>query len=170
MIFLSLGSNLSSKIGNRFDNLDFSLLLLENYGISIIKKSSFYETPSYPNNKNPKFINLVVNVKTNLPPIDLLSVLLFIEEKIERKRDVKNQPRTCDIDIIDYNGMIYDLNYKSLNLQIPHKEMNSRNFVLFPLKEIEPNWIHPKTNETVDTLIEKLPPQVRKSILKVKKS
>ena len=61
--------------------------------------------------------------------------------------------------------MIYDLNYKSLNLLLPHKEMNSRNFVLFPLKEIQPNWIHPKTNETVDTLIEKLPPQVRKSIL-----
>ena len=170
MIFLSLGSNLSSKLGNRFDNLDFSLLLLENYGISIIKKSNFYETPSYPNNKNPKFINLIVSVKTNLPPIDLLSVLLFVEEKIERKRDIKNQPRTCDVDIIDYNGKIYDLNYKNFNLLIPHKEMNSRNFVLFPLKEIEPNWKHPKTKESIDTLIEKLSLEDRKSILKVKKS
>ena len=170
MIYLSLGSNLPSKVGNRFDNIDFSLLLLENYGISIIKKSNFYETPSYPDNKNPKFINLVVKIKTDLPPVDLLSVLLFIEEKIGRKRDVKNQPRTCDIDIIDYKGEIYDLKYKDLNLLIPHKEMNNRNFVLFPLKDVEPNWIHPKTKETIDTLIKKLPTQDRKSILKVKKS
>ena len=170
MIYLSLGSNLPSKVGNRFDNIDFSLLLLENYGISIIKKSNFYETPSYPDNKNPKFINLVVKVKTDLPPVDLLSVLLFIEEKIGRKRDVKNQPRTCDIDIIDYKGEIYDLKYKDLNLLIPHKEMNNRNFVLFPLKDVEPNWIHPKTKESIDTLIKKLPTQDRKSILKVKKS
>ena len=170
MIYLSLGSNLPSKVGNRFDNIDFSLLLLENYGISISKKSNFYETPSYPDNKNPKFINLVVKVKTDLPPVDLLSVLLFIEEKIGRKRDVKNQPRTCDIDIIDYKGEIYDLKYKDLNLLIPHKEMNNRNFVLFPLKDVEPNWIHPKTKESIDTLIKKLPTQDRKSILKVKKS
>jgi len=170
MIFLSLGSNLSSKIGDRFDNLEFSITLLENYGISVNKISSFYETPSYPNNKNPKFINLMISVNTKLPPVDLLSVLLFIEEKIDRKRDVKNQPRTCDIDIIDYNGEIYSLNYKNLNLLIPHIEMHVRNFVLFPLKEIEPRWMHPKTKESIDTLIEKLSSKDRKSILKIKKS
>ena len=48
--------------------------------------------------------------------------------------------------------------------------MNNRNFVLFPLKDVEPNWIHPKTKESIDTLIKKLPTQDRKSILKVKKS
>ena len=170
MVFLSLGSNLPSKIGDRFDNLEFSIALLENYGISINKRSSFYESPSYPDEKNPKFINLMVSVKTKLPPIDLLSVLLFIEEKIDRKRDIRNEPRTCDIDIIDYNGEIYDLKYKNFNLLIPHIQMHNRNFVLFPLKEIEPLWVHPKTNKTIDTLIEKLSLKDRKSILKVKKS
>ena len=86
MIVLVIGSNLSSKIGDRFDNLEFSITLLENYGISINKRSSFYETPSYPDNKNPKFVNLMISVNTKLPPVDLLSVLLFIEEKIGRKR------------------------------------------------------------------------------------
>ena len=170
MIFLSLGSNLPSKYGNRFENLELSITLLESYGISVIKKSNFYETPSYPDDKKPKFINLVISVKTHLPPIDLLSVLLFVEEKIERKRDIKNQPRTCDIDIIDYNNEIHDLNYKNFKLLIPHKEMDRRNFVLIPLREIEPLWIHPKTKESVDTLIEKLPLKDRKSILKVKKN
>jgi len=170
MIFLSLGSNLPSKHGDRFENLELSIMLLENYGISVVKKSNFYETPSYPDIKNPKFINLVISVKTKLPPVDLLSVLLFIEEKIDRKRDIKNQPRTCDIDIIDYNNEIYDLDYKNIKLHIPHKEMNMRNFVLIPLKEIEPLWIHPKTKESIDTLIKKLSLKDRKSILKIKKN
>ena len=70
MVILGLGSNLSSSIGNRFDNIDLSILYLENYGIKLIKKSSFYETPSYPDEKNPKFINVVINVSTNFSPPD----------------------------------------------------------------------------------------------------
>ena len=60
MVILSLGSNLSSTFGDRLDNLRFAMLMLEDYGIKIKKKSSFYETPSYPNNKNPKFINITI--------------------------------------------------------------------------------------------------------------
>ena len=60
------------------------------YKIKIIKKSSFYETPSYPDIKNPKFINIVVEVSTYLSPEDLVSVLIFVEEKLERKRIKKN--------------------------------------------------------------------------------
>ena len=67
----------------------------------MIKKSSFYETFSYPNKSNPKFINSVIAVETKLPPVDLMSVLIFVEEKLERKRSKKNDPRTCDLDIIE---------------------------------------------------------------------
>ena len=88
---------------------------LEGYKIEIIKKSNFYETCSYPNKENPKFINIVISVKTHLSPVDLMSVLLFIEEKLERKRNKKNDPRTCDVDIIDYNNQILDFRYKNLN-------------------------------------------------------
>ena len=70
---------------------------LKSYDIKILKKSSFYETLSYPNQKNPKFINIVILVKTHLPPVDLMSVLIFIEEKLERKRAKKhsNQSPLC---------------------------------------------------------------------------
>ena len=170
MILLGLGSNLSSTFGDRFENIDISISYLESYKIKLVKKSSFYETPSYPDITNPKFINVVIEVSTDLPPEDLASVLIYIEEKLERKRNKKNEPRTCDIDILDYNGEIMNFNYKKLNFIVPHEKLIYRNFVLFPLEEIIPNWRHPKTNEIISTLIKKLPIEDRKSILKIKKN
>ena len=170
MIFLSLGSNLSSTYGDRFTNINLAMSHLEAYGIKIIRKSNFYETYSYPNRENPKFINMVISIKTHLPPVDLISVLLFIEEKLERKRNKKNDPRTCDIDIIDYNNQVLDFKYKDLNLMIPHKELTFRNFVLLPLQEISSQWKHPVTKENISTLIDKLSDEDKKSILMIKKN
>jgi len=170
MIILSLGSNLSSKFGNRFDNLQKAINCLINEGIIIIKQSSFYETPSYPDPKNPKFINITVSIQSNLSAEKLMLLLISIEEKLERKRFKKNAPRTCDIDIIDFENKILNLSFNNLNLIIPHKDLTLRNFVLFPLKEISPNWKHPKTNESIDTLIQNLPVHDRNSILKVQKN
>ena len=170
MLLLGLGSNLPSRFGDRFDNINLAISYLETYEIKVIKKSSFYESPSYPNKENPKFINVLIEVSTHLKPEDLASVLIFIEEKLERKRNKKNDPRTCDIDIIDYNGQIIDFKYKELNFTVPHIKLTSRNFVLFPLQEILPKWRHPKTKETISTLILKLPYEDVKSILKIKKN
>jgi len=170
MIILSLGSNLSSKFGDRFKNLEIAMNYLEGYGILIEKKSSFYETPSYPNTNDPKFINVIISVKTKLPPIDLMSVLIHIEEKLGRKRNKKNDPRTCDIDIIDYEQKIINFKYRDLDLIVPHERMRSRNFVLFPLIEIMPNWIHPQTKENISDIIKKLSNEDRKSVLKVNKT
>tara|TARA_B100001123_G_scaffold408834_1_gene502366 strand:- start:1071 stop:1583 length:513 start_codon:yes stop_codon:yes gene_type:complete len=170
MILLAIGSNLHSKYGDRFQNIDAAILFLESYGIKVNKKSSYYENPSHPNKSDPMFINVVIQVETSLPPEDLASVLIFIEEKLERRRDKKNEPRTCDIDIIDYKNQIINFNYENLNFVVPHERLSSRNFVLLPVKEILPDWIHPKTKETIDTLIKKLSDDDRKSILKVEKN
>ena len=170
MTILALGSNLPSNFGDRFKNIDIAISFLESYGIKVKKKSSFYETHSYPNKDDPKFVNVVIEVSTDLPPTDLASVIIFIEEKLERKRNYKNEPRTCDIDIIDYNGRIIDFKYKNLDFRVPHINLVYRNFVLIPLKEILPEWIHPKTKQPIDLIIEKLSDVDKKSILKVKKS
>ena len=167
MIFLGLGSNLPSKYGDRFANINLAISYLERYGIKVIKKSSFYETPSYPNNENPKFINAIILVETTLPPVDLMSVLIFIEKKLERKRGKKNDPRTCDIDIIDYNSEILNLRYNNLELTVPHKELTSRNFILSPLQEISPKWKHPITKEIISVLLQKLSKEDKNSILKI---
>ena len=170
MLLLGLGSNLSSRFGDRFDNINLAISYLETYEIKVIKKSAFYESPSYPNKENPKFINVVIEASTHLKPEDLASVLIFIEEKLERRRNKKNEPRTCDIDIIDYNSKIIDFKYKNLDFTVPHKKLIYRNFVLYPLKEIVPEWKHPKTKETINSLINKLPNDDKNSILKINKS
>ena len=168
MSLLGIGSNLSSSFGNRFENINIAISYLQSYEIKIINKSSFYETLSYPNIKDPKFINIVIEISTHLPPEDLASVSIHVEEKLERQRIKKNEPRTCDIDIIDYDGKVIDFTYKSLIFKVPHEKLIYRNFVLYPLQEIAPKWIHPKTKDSIDVLINKLPNEDKKSILKIK--
>ena len=170
MIILSLGSNLPSSSVDIFHNLELAILYLKKYEMKIINKSSYFETPSYPNEKNPKFINIAVSLESTLDPINFASVIIFIENKLERVRDKKNDPRTCDIDIIDFNNEIKISKYKDFELIVPHKELSNRNFVLFPLQEIIPTWKHPKTGEIVSTLIQKLSAEDRKSILMIKKN
>ena len=180
MIFLSLGSNLPSRDGarNRFENIDTAINILFTHGYITTKKSNYYETPSYPDQKNPKFINVVTSVKEE-PPSKSNEVILerliymigLIENMYGRKRDKKNEPRSIDIDIIDLNGRVMD--YKtsdSKTIKIPHERLTLRNFVLFPLREICPKWFHPITGKNVDELINDLSDIDKKSILKVQYS
>tara|TARA_Y100001970_G_scaffold293837_1_gene443704 strand:+ start:10007 stop:10537 length:531 start_codon:yes stop_codon:yes gene_type:complete len=156
MIFIGIGSNLSSKFGNKIKNIELAISLLKQEGINILKKSSFYETYSQPNIQDPKFVNIVISVSTKLQPTELMELLLNIEKKLGRKRGKKNSPRTCDLDILDFNGIIKDFNLEKTHLSIPHKNMADRNFVLYPLKEISTNWIHPKTKKKISDLIDNL--------------
>ena len=151
MIVLGIGSNLKSNFGNRFMNIDIAISYLEQYGIKLLKKSSYYESLSYPDSSKPKFINVIIEVSTSLPPEDLASVLIYIEEKLERKRSQKNEPRTCDIDIIDYKQMIV-----KNKIILPHSRMHIRNFVLLPLFEITKTWIHPLKKVTIKDLVNSL--------------
>ena len=153
MILLALGSNLPSKFGNRFDNINIAISELIKFNLKIIKKSSYYETPSYPDAKKPKFINIVIEAEANLKPEKLASLIIKTEETLERKRSNKNDPRTCDIDIIDFNHEILNFKFKNLDFEVPHKKLIYRNFVLFPIKEIAPEWKHPVSNIKIDDLI-----------------
>ena len=163
MILLGLGSNLSSSFGDRFQNIDMAVSALEGYGLQIKKKSSYYESLSYPDKKNPKFINIVIEAETHLPPEDLASLLIFIEESLERKRNKKNDPRTCDIDIIDYDKRIIK-STKNQVLTIPHPKMHRRNFVLLPLFEITKTWIHPIKKISIKELVNSLKTKDLKTI------
>ena len=164
MILLNIGSNLDSKKGNRLFNLKKTLKLISLENIKIISTSSIYETPSYPNNKNPKFLNIGIKVECDDSPECLIKKFNKIEKKLQRIRGVKNQPRTCDIDLIDYDGKILN----SKRLTIPHPKAHLRNFVLFPIKEISPKWIHPMLNKKIDLLIKKLSYKLRNEITKIK--
>jgi len=164
MIFLNIGSNLKSLEGDRFFNLKKSLKLMTLENIKIIKMSSIYETPSYPVKKNPKFLNIGIEISTLHSPKALIKICNKIEKKLQRTRGPKDNPRTCDIDLIDYNRTIIE----TQKLSIPHPRAHLRNFVLFPLKEICPNWIHPILNKKIDFLIKKLNFKLRNEITKIK--
>ena len=164
MILLNIGSNLDSKKGNRLFNLKKTLKLISLENIKIISTSSIYETPSYPNKKNPKFLNIGIKVECDDSPECLIKKFNKIEKKLQRTREIKNQPRTCDIDLIDYDGRI--LNSKKIT--IPHPKAHLRNFVLFPIREISPTWIHPILNKRIDLLIKKLDHKLRNEITRIK--
>ena len=93
MIYLGIGSNLASKKGGKLVNIKKTIKLLNFYSVKVTKVSSFYETPSYPNKKYPKFINVIVSSNYKGSPEALLKILLYIEKKMGRIRIHKNEPR-----------------------------------------------------------------------------
>ncbi|MDC0054510.1 2-amino-4-hydroxy-6-hydroxymethyldihydropteridine diphosphokinase [Candidatus Pelagibacter sp.] len=150
--YLSIGSNL----GNKKKNIEKAKYFLEKNLIKIVKTSSIYETYSWPNRKHPKFYNIVIKIITKLKPGDLFFTNKKIEKILGRKKSSLNNPRTCDIDILDYQGMKLNLNVNNNKLLIPHPRLHNRNFVLFPLFEIEKNWKHPLKKTKIYDLIGKL--------------
>ena len=86
MIYLSIGSNLNSIFGDRFQNIKKAIEFLKFEKIKINKISSFYETPSYPNKNYPKFINIAILVESDIKPKKLLNKILLIEKKMQRIR------------------------------------------------------------------------------------
>ena len=166
MIHINIGSNLDSKYGTKFKNISIAINLLINSNLKIKKISNFYETPSYPNKKLPKFANIGLIAEYDFDYTKLIKEISIIEKKIGRVRSKKNDPRVCDIDIIDFNGLI-KVN-KLLNL--PHPRSHTRNFVLYPIKEIDPKWIHPIFKKNVDILINELSQNSRIEITRLHKS
>ena len=98
-IYLGIGSNL----GNKRYNIEKTKFELIQNNIRILQSSSYYESISWPNPKNPKFLNIVLKIKCQIEPYKLLSICKSIEVKLGRKKAAKNSPRVCDIDIIDFN-------------------------------------------------------------------
>ena len=147
-VYLSIGSNL----GNKRNNIELAKFNLFLNNIRIERSSSYYESLSWPETNNPKFYNIVLKVSTNLLPLDLINICKSIEIKLGRRKNAKNAPRECDIDIIDFNS-------KKMNghLILPHPRMHKRNFVLFPLFELDKTWKHPRTKRYIKSLILDLP-------------
>ncbi len=166
MIHLNIGSNLDSEHGSRFDNINLSLDLLVGSKIMIEKISNFYETPSYPNQNFPKFLNvgLIVSYKSNY--FDLFKKIKLIEKKLGRIKAKKNDPRIIDIDIIDFKNEIKN----TKDLILPHPKCHLRNFVLFPILQIDPNWIHPVLKKNTQYLIDNLSHKSRIEITRLKKN
>ena len=151
-VYLALGSNL----GNKRKNLELAKYQLNISGINILKTSKYYKTKSWPNEKFPDYYNLLLLVKTQLKLVDLFKKIKFIEKYIGRTDNLKNHPRVCDIDIIDFNNECLNASYLNNKITIPHASLHKRNFVLIPLFEINKRWIHPKSKKNIVRLISSL--------------
>ena len=143
-ILLGIGSNL----GNRIINIEKAKSLLLENDINFISVSNYYETPSWPDPKKPMFINIVLKANCNYKPQEMINLCKLIEVKLGRRKSPKNSPRICDIDIIDFDGLVL-----KDKLCLPHTKMHERNFVLFPLFEIQKEWIHPIKKVNIKKLI-----------------
>jgi 2-amino-4-hydroxy-6-hydroxymethyldihydropteridine diphosphokinase len=159
--YLAIGSNL----GNRINNIEITKFELKKYKIQILKSSSNYISESWPDISMPKYINIIIQIKTSLTPHELLKVCNVVEHKLGRVRTRKNAPRTCDIDIIDFEKKI--LNANSSKLILPHPRMSKRNFVLLPLFELNKSWKHPKSKINIVNLINSLPVKDLRSIKQI---
>ena len=166
MIHLNIGSNLNSIHGSRINNITLAIQLLIEANLKIEKISNFYETPSYPNQKLPKFLNIGILVNKNLKLLKLYKDINLIQKKIGRIQTKKNDPRVIDIDIVDFNGLIKD----SKDLILPHPRAHLRNFVLYPILEIDPKWSHPILRKNAKYLINKLSQKSRIEITRLRKN
>ena len=155
MIFLSIGSNLKSFWGSKIDNIHKCINLISKFS-KIKDISKFYKTPSYPNKLFPNFVNVIIKIEFYSNPYKLLKNLKLIEKYMGRLNNTKNSPRVCDIDIIDYNGEIIHIKLGNHKVNTPHKRMHNRNFVLFPLYELDKDWVHPKFNKNIVILMSNL--------------
>jgi 2-amino-4-hydroxy-6-hydroxymethyldihydropteridine diphosphokinase len=151
MILIALGANLPSSAGNPPETLRAALRELAARGVTLEKVSGFFRSPAWPNPKDPEFVNAIASVRTSLPPKELLDVLHKVETSFGRVRGERNAPRTLDLDLIDYGGMV-----QQGPPELPHPRLADRAFVLFPLKEVASTWRHPLTGESVDELIGQL--------------
>jgi len=142
-VYLSLGSNL----GDRRANLKEALRLLGE-SLEIASVSSVYDTEPVGVGEQPRFLNLVCRVNTDIGPMQLLSLIKGIESSMGRDLSLRNAPRVIDIDIILYGDTIME----SPELIIPHPRMRERAFVLVPFAEIAPEVVHPITGERIDDL------------------
>ena len=145
-VYLQLGSN----IGDRLDNLDQSIkIIIERIG-NVLEKSSVYESTPWGVENQRNFLNQVIFVKSNFDPYTILDLVLQIEKDMGRIRIEKWGERIIDIDIL----FIDDLIIESENLCIPHEFIAKRKFVLQPMCEIAPGFIHPKLNKTISQLLQ----------------
>ena len=146
--YIGIGSNL----GDREFNCKQAIGFLRQKGITVSKESSLYETKPWGVTDQPLFLNMAIEIETNLKPFELLRTLKDIEKEMGREETFLWGPRIIDLDILLYDN--YIVNEKGL--RIPHPHMQDREFVLRPLCEIAGDVPHPLLLLSIEELLQRL--------------
>ena len=178
---LALGLNNSESQSELIEAIESIILNFSDN--EIVKRSSLYSTPAFPNGSGPDFVNAAIIIDTDLAPEELLSRLHKIEDLFQRERPYRWAPRSCDIDLIFYDQTIMPTmdefnRYASFSVEqamsntpdrliLPHPRAHERAFVLGPIREIAPDFVHPVFNKTIEELWQFLSMAQRSEIMKI---
>ena len=180
-----LGSNLSSKFGDSAETLKKCVdEIRSNPSIESLLESKWYISASFPNKKDPRYVNVGIRFSTKLKPKKLLNFTSGLENKYGRKRQERWGPRTCDIDILLCDQQIlpsksYFKKWLNLNISdqlklvpdeliLPHPRLQDRTFFLKPLIDLQPDWIHPFLKMKAKEMLDSLPSHELENILELK--
>ncbi len=177
---IALGSNQNSLFGSPFVTLQKTLHYLTQLGTKVVSASPFYKTSAFPPDSGPDFVNSAALLQGNVSPEEILAILHQIEERAGRVRTKRWGPRVLDLDLIFYgnqvlpNQTIFD-KWHQLPLEdqttqapneliLPHPRLQDRAFVLVPLADIAPDWVHPVLKKTVTEMRDALPPEALREV------
>jgi 2-amino-4-hydroxy-6-hydroxymethyldihydropteridine diphosphokinase len=147
-VVVALGSNLAFRGASSEEILDAALGSFPEEGLAIVKRSRWWRSAAWPDASRPAFLNGVALVATDLAPHTVLDALLRIEHRFGRDRSLPNAPRTLDLDLIAHGRIVMH----ESGLTLPHPRAAERRFVMGPLAEIAPDWIHPVLAASAATL------------------
>ena len=153
-VFIGLGANLTpAGYRNPRDGCEAALVALREEGIFLEQISNWYETAPVPISNQPWYLNAVALATTRGDAAMTLGALHRIESRFGRVRGIRNEARVLDMDLLDFDGQ----RNQDPSLMLPHPRMHQRAFVLLPLRELSPEWRHPVSGISIDSLISQLP-------------
>lgn len=165
-IFIGLGANLDHPLyGVPVDTLRAALDDMEQLGISLLHRSSWYRSAPLPVSDQPWFVNSVAAVSFQGTAPDLLAALHKIEDQFGRVRQQRWEARVIDLDLLCFDGLITDNHDQQTGLVLPHPHLCRRAFVLEPLAQIAPQWRHPASGKSAADLLKMLPEAQKMEIM-----
>jgi len=179
-VLVALGANLISEFGEPEQTLLDALITMQSEGLAPCAVSRFFRTPSFPDGSAPDYVNAVVGIDSSLSPAEILTVLHRIEHRFGRKRLERWGMRTLDLDLLAVADHVLpdEVTFRTWRdlapsdqasripeqLILPHPRIQDRAFVLVPLADIAPDWVHPVLDQSVADMCAQLPRAEREAV------